>query len=71
MHRIKQDTASFSKTDPEWMRTLLQCKALAALFVWILMPACSVQSSSEKAAKDLFQMYEAVKDEDDTSKQAK
>ncbi|CAO0795738.1 unnamed protein product [Mucor circinelloides] len=29
-----------------------------------------VQSSSEKAAKDLFQMYEAVKDED-TSKQAK
>ncbi|KAF1805975.1 hypothetical protein V8B55DRAFT_1486866 [Mucor lusitanicus] len=30
-----------------------------------------VQSSSEKAAKDLFQMYEAVKDEDDTSKQAK
>ncbi|KAL9559356.1 hypothetical protein PS6_000823 [Mucor atramentarius] len=32
--------------------------------------AVSVQSSSEKAAKDLFQMYEAVKDED-TSKQAK
>ncbi|KAG2208640.1 hypothetical protein INT46_001366 [Mucor plumbeus] len=29
-----------------------------------------VQSSSEKAAKDLFQMYEAVKDEDN-SKQAK
>jgi hypothetical protein len=30
----------------------------------------SVQSSSEKAAKDLFQMYEAVKDEEG-SKQAK
>ncbi|KAI8645796.1 hypothetical protein BD408DRAFT_440560 [Parasitella parasitica] len=30
----------------------------------------AVQSSSEKAAKDLFQMFEAVKDED-TTKQAK
>lgn len=53
-----------------------QCKIYAIiddLFNWHLnhiLIFFSVQSSSEKAAKDLFQMYEAVKDEDN-SKQAK